>query len=222
MAFLKRHKGIVAAAIFFLLGFSFLFSQQDGSITLNNPKVRDAKKIGLSENKELLANLAGGEPKEDGVNAAKGLFLDQRQIPTQGRQAIISYIAKTNNAIPLNTEALRFALTEAILGQYSPLTDAVGRLQEGRDSISLIAPPLDAITFHSASLYLLDEYVRVLRVPLSVPRDQFEPAQLEDDFKKLDALVMVAKHELRLLMNAYGVPLLPKVILFYDEAIGID
>lgn len=219
MTLLKTHKYIFLIGGLLLLGFVLLFSQRNTGITIENPSAQDI--IARNTSKGLLSGLLGNAPPDPSGDSARGLFLDEREVPSEERSEVILYINQANQSIPLTIDALRFALTEAILDQYAPLTDAVSRLQEGESALRQMKPPLTAIAFHEASIKLLAEYQRILRIPLIVSRQDFDPAQLEDDFEKLRALVIVAKNELRNLTSLYAVPLLPKVISFYEDAIGI-
>lgn len=223
MTFLVKHKGIACVVLILLGGFALIFSQQDNGITVKNPQAKNSIKLKPASQTGLLSGLLdshGSEQNSGSIDSAKSMFINQNDVPSAQRQAVISYIAKANDAIPLTTDALSFALQELILGEYGPLNDAVNQLQQGQQALGAIQPPLEAIAFHKASLILLAEYQRILRVPLTIPRAEFDPKKMAGDFQKLAALIIVARHELNLLTSKYGAPLFPKVISFYDDAIG--
>lgn len=164
---------------------------------------------------------AGDSQFSSGIDFTDQIFLDKKPKNSKEGKNIIRYVNEANDAITLTPDALRFALAELILGSYEPLKDAQLRLDEGRLALEKITPPADALVFHQMSLKLLQEYSKILLVPLNTPRADFKPAQYGDSFGRLSLLVGLAKRELRFLQNTYSISLFPKSILFYDEAIWI-
>lgn len=209
-----------------LLSFLFLIFNGSNDIAVQQ---KDNAKLNTAGGKEYLGanvNMVDNDTlTENGLDPAGQIFLEKsasgRTKNKEEAKTIIRYVNQANDAIPLSSDALRFALAELILGDYEPLKDAVLRLEEGKLALEEIEPPGDALTFHKMSIKLLEEYKKVLDAPLAIPRDQFDPAKMNGDFEKLALLVGLAKRELQLLQEMYGVSLFPKSILFYDEAIGI-
>ena len=203
--------GIIALVIVILLG------QQRGIAITNAP----SKEVVSGVTKKASELTSGFIPNGDlSLDPAKELFVDKKSPDARAGKEVIQYTNQANDAIPLTSEALRFALEEAILGEYNPLKDAVSRLKEGELALQGMQAPLDAITFHKMSIALLREYQRILSVPLNVPREQFDPNKLKSDFARLDVLVSLAKQESQTMVKGYAVPLFPKVIIFYEEIIG--
>lgn len=176
-------------------------------------------------NETLLNRFTGGifqdTPEGGSIDTAGSLFVGGKPRDPADGKTIVRYMNEANAAIPLTTEALQFALMQFVLGDHSLIEDAIVRLREGRIALERMNPPTDALVFHKMSIKLLDEYQTVMRIPLEIPREEFRPEELEDDFTRLDSLVAITKHELQLLSRAYGVPLFSNVIRFYNEAIGL-
>lgn len=214
----KRLLILGGAAIFFLF---FLFTNGGKNIAVTQEKPQNKNLLFRGEKSSSASPVARDSHLSNAIDPASQIFLDKKPKNTDEGKYIIRYTNEVNNAIALTPDALRFALQELILGNYEPLKDARLRLEEGRLSLEKITPPSDAFVFHQMSLKLLEEYVKVLSVPLETLRVDFTPAQYGNTFPRLALLAGLAKRELRFLQNTYSISLFPKSILFYDEAIGI-
>lgn len=206
----------------FIIGFSLIILY-NGRVEVS--VANEVLRKGAAENKTLLNRLTGGifegTSSGESLDPANNLFIGEKPRDPDDGKKLVRYMNDANSAIPLTTEALQFALMQFVLGDRSLIEDAIKRLAEGKTALERMEPPTDALVFHKMSIRLLEEYQAVMRIPLTIPREEFKPDELEDDFARLDGLVAIAKQELQLLSRTYGVPLFSNVIRFYNEAIGL-
>lgn len=203
--------GLLVVAVFSLGGYSMNISGNQ------SPTVGTTPSQPPTEDRLMAGNLP--LPGEE-LDQAKDVFISSsKKITKEGRE-MIRYVNTSNDAIPLTTEALRFALIEAILGNYDPVKDAISRLDQGKLMLQGIQPPIEAMALHRMSISLLEEYRTLLSAVITIPRDQFDSSQLEDDFSRLNGLWGIANTELRAIKQRHAISLFPKAITFYGEVLG--
>jgi len=125
---------------------------------------------------------------------------------------IEEYIKKTDTSIPLTVDSLKFAIVNATIGANELLLDAVAKLAQGKQNLIAITPPKELVQTHKLFLELLDNYGKILKDIVNVPRKEFNPKYFENRFTDIEKIVKQIEKKL-------GSRKL-KILLFYWEAIG--
>lgn len=125
---------------------------------------------------------------------------------------IEEYLKKTDNAIPLTTDALKFAIVNATIGANELLLDSIKKLDKGKQNLIFIIPPKELEQTHKLLLELLENYGKILEDILNSPRKEFNPQYFEDRFANIEKIVKQVEKKI-------GYRKL-KILEFYWEAIG--
>src|SRR3989344_4328404 len=125
---------------------------------------------------------------------------------------IEEYIKKTDTSIPLTVDSLKFAIVNATIGSNELLLDAIVKLDQGKQNLIAITPPKELVQTHKLFLELLDNYCKILKDIVNVPRKEFNPKYFENRFTDIEKIVKQIEKKL-------GSRKL-KILLFYWEAIG--
>ncbi|KKP29452.1 MAG: hypothetical protein UR15_C0014G0008 [Parcubacteria group bacterium GW2011_GWA2_31_28] len=125
---------------------------------------------------------------------------------------IEEYIKKTDTSIPLTVDSLKFAIVNATIGSNELLLDAIVKLDQGKQNLIAITPPKELVQTHKLFLELLDNYGKILKDIVNVPRKEFNPKYFENRFTDIEKIVKQIEKKL-------GSRKL-KILLFYWEAIG--
>jgi len=169
--------------------------------------------------------LRANDNGEQGIvdQAAQGIFLEKKSLFFRERaKTITNYLINANNAIPINPAALRFAIGQAVLGTYGELADVQKRIDDAKTTIRALTPPAEASVFHALSLELLDLYGRILEKIHTTPRKDVNQSTFAGDLAAIKKTVALERQEARFLTSQFDIPYAPpRVILLYDEAIGL-
>jgi len=125
---------------------------------------------------------------------------------------IEEYLKKTDTSIPLTVDSLKFAIVNATIGSNELLLDAIVKLDQGKQNLIAITPPKELVQTHKLFLELLDNYGKILKDIVNVPRKEFNPKYFENRFTDIEKIVKQIEKKL-------GSRKL-KILQFYWEAIG--
>jgi len=144
-------------------------------------------------------------------NKDKNILFPNSEDPTI-KLEIEEYLKKTDTSIPLTVDSLKFAIVNATIGSNELLLDAIVKLDQGKQNLIAITPPKELVQTHKLFLELLDNYGKILKDIVNVPRKEFNPKYFENRFTDIEKIVKQIEKKL-------GSRKL-KILQFYWEAIG--